>query len=115
MQNITVATVTDDFLSPLPGSSFRQDARAFPSFTIAPNDTLYVAWGNHANGHAVVMVTKSTNDGLTWSTPVVAGDVRGRSGLFSSAGAGGGQKMKVGLFSMDDGPTGAGPPPRGVP
>src|SRR5256712_1267376 len=71
MQNITVATVTDDSVSPLPGSSFRQDARAFTSFTIAPNDTLYVAWGNHADGHAVVMVTRSTNDGLTRSTPAV--------------------------------------------
>src|SRR6266702_991897 len=30
MQNVTVATVTDDFVSPVPGSSFRQDARTFP-------------------------------------------------------------------------------------
>ena len=111
MQNITVATVTDDFLSPLPGSSFRQDARAFPSFTIAPNDTLYVAWGNHANGHAVVMVTKSTNDGLTWSTPVVAGDVSGRSAFFASVAAEGTKNVNVAFLAMDDVPTGTAPAP----
>src|SRR5216684_8200255 len=64
-QNITVATVTDDFVNPAPGSSFRQDARTFPSFSIAPDGTLYVAWSNRTgdptNGHAVVLVTKSTN------------------------------------------------------
>src|SRR6266851_2754896 len=74
MQNITVATVTDDFVNPAPGSSFRQDARTFPSFSIAPDGTLYVAWSNRTgdptNGHAVVLVTKSTNGGLTWSAPV---------------------------------------------
>src|SRR6266849_3368116 len=43
-QNINVALVTDDFLSPVPGTSFRQDARAFPSFAIAPDGNLYVAW-----------------------------------------------------------------------
>ena len=68
MQNITVATVTDDFVSPVPGSSFRQDARSFPSFSIAPDGTLYVALGNRTgdptNGHAVVLVTKSTNGGV---------------------------------------------------
>src|SRR2546427_424320 len=91
MQNITVAVVTDDFVSPAPGSSFRQDARAFPSFTIAPNGTLYVAWSNRSgdptNGHALVQVTKSTDGGRTWTAPVVAGGVGGRRALFSSVAA----------------------------
>ncbi len=77
-QNINVAPVTDDFVSPVPGTSFRQDARAFPSFTIAPDGTLYVAWANRvgdpSGGHAVVLLTKSTDKGMTWSTPVVAGE-----------------------------------------
>src|SRR5712691_4644344 len=76
-QNITVASVTDDFVSPLPGSSFRQDSRTFPSLTIAPNGALHVAWSNHTNGHAVVNVVSSTDGGMTWSTPVTAGDVSG--------------------------------------
>src|SRR5712692_4002739 len=111
--NITVATVTDDFVSPAPGSSFRQDARAFPSFSIASNGTLYVAWGNRTgdptNGHAVVMLTKSTNGGLTWSTPVVAGNVSGRSAFFASVAAGPNNNVNVAFLAMDDKPTGTAP------
>ncbi len=110
-QNITVATVTDDFLSPLPGSSFRQDARTFPSFTIAPNGTLHVAWSNHTNGHSVVMVTKSTNGGLTWSTPVVAGNVTGRSAFFASVAADPNNKVNVAFLAMDDVSAGTAPGP----
>src|SRR3989442_8835682 len=87
-QHITVAPVTDNFVSPAPGSSFRQDARAFPSFTISPDGTLYVAWSNRTDGlttgHALVLLTKSTTGGLTWTIPVVAGDVTLRSPVFAS-------------------------------
>jgi hypothetical protein len=113
MQNITVATVSDDFVNPAPGSSFRQDARTFPSFSIAPDGTLYVAWSNRTgdptNGHAVVLVTKSTNDGLTWSTPVVAGDVSGRSAFFASVAADPSGKVDVAFLALDDKPTGTAP------
>jgi hypothetical protein len=114
-QNITVATVTDDFVSPAPGSSFRQDARAFPSFTIAPDGTLYVAWGNRtgdpANGHAVVMLTKSANGGLTWSAPVVAGDVAGRSAFFASVTTDPSGTVDVAFLALDDVPSGTAPGP----
>jgi hypothetical protein len=113
MQNITVATVTDDFVSPVPGSSFRQDSRSFPSFSIAPNGTLYVAWGNRTgdptSGHAVVLVTKSINDGLSWSTPVVAGDVRGRSAFFASVTTDPSGEVDVAFLALDDVPTGTAP------
>ncbi len=113
MQNITVATVTDDFVSPVPGSSFRQDSRSFPSFTIAPNGTLYVAWGNRTgdptSGHAVVLVTKSTNAGLSWSTPVVAGNVRGRSVFFASVTTDPSGKVDVAFLALDDVPAGTAP------
>jgi hypothetical protein len=112
-QNITVATVTDDFVSPAPGSSFRQDARTFPSLSIAPNGTLYVAWSNRtgdpASGHAVVLVTKSTDDGLTWSAPVVAGDVSGRSAFFASVTTDPSGKVSVVFNALDDVPTGTAP------
>jgi hypothetical protein len=112
-QNITVAPVTDDFVNPVPGSSFRQDARTFPSFSIAPDGTLYVAWSNRtgdpANGHAVVLVTKSTNDGLTWSAPVVAGDVRSRSAFFASVTTDPSGKVDVAFLALDDVPTGSAP------
>ncbi len=112
-QNITVATVTDDFVSPVPGSSFRQDARTFPSFSIASNGTLYVAWANRTgdptSGHAVVLVTHSTDGGLTWSTPVTAGDVTGRSAFFASVAAGPGTNVNVAFLALDDKPTGTAP------
>jgi len=116
--NITVATVTDDFVSPAPGSSFRQDSRTFPSFSIASNGTLYVAWANRTgdpgSGHAVVLLTKSTNGGLTWSTPVVAGDVSGRSAFFASVAAGPGSTVNVAFLALDDVPTGTAPGPNVV-
>ncbi len=108
-QNITAAAVTDDGVNPLPGSSFRQDARTFPSLTVASDGTLYVAWANHKNGHAVVMVTKSATKGLTWSTPVTAGDVSGRSAFFASVSADPNGKVNVGFLAMDDKPTGTKP------
>ncbi len=108
---ITVAPVTDDGVNPLPGSSFRQDARTFPSLTIAPDGTLYLAWSNRTNGHAVVLVTKSTNDGQTWSTSVVAGDVSGRSAFFASVAADPNGKVDVGFLAMDDVPVGTPPGP----
>lgn len=114
-QNITVATVSDDFVSPAPGSSFRQDARTFPSFTIAPNGTLFVAWANRTGdgpgltGHAVVMVTKSIDDGKTWSTPVVAGDVSGRSAFFASVTTDPSNNVDVAFLALDDKADGTAP------
>jgi hypothetical protein len=113
MQNITVATVTDDFVNPVPGSSFRQDARTFPSFSIAPDGTLYVAWSNRTGdptaGHAVVLVTKSTDGGQTWSTPVVAGNVKGRSAFFASVATDPRGNVDVVFQALDDVATGTAP------
>src|SRR5712692_4004200 len=107
--NLTVATVTDDFVSPLPGSSFRQDSRTFPSLSIAPNGALYVAWSNHTNGHAVVLVTHSSDGGLAWSVPAVAGNVSGRSAFFATVAADPGNNVNVGFLAMDDKPAGTAP------
>ncbi len=113
MQNLTVATVTDDFVSPVPGSSFRQDARTFPSFSIAPDGTLYVAWSNRtgdpSSGHAVVLLTKSTDDGLTWSPPIVAGNVSGRSAFFASVTTDPSGNVDVVFQALDDVATGTAP------
>jgi hypothetical protein len=100
-------------VSPLPGSSFRQDARTFPSFSIAPNGALYVAWGNRtgdpSSGHANVLLTKSTDGGLTWSAPVVAGNVSGRSAYFASVATDPGNNVNVVFNAIDDVPTGTAP------
>ncbi len=113
-QPITVATVTDDAISPLPGSSFRQDSRTFPSLSVADNSALYVAWSNRTNGHAVVLVTRSTDAGLSWSAPVVAGDVAGRSAFFASVSADPSGKVNVGFQALDDRPAGTPPGARVV-
>jgi hypothetical protein len=111
--NITVATVSDDGVNPAPGSSFRQDSRTFPSFSIASNGTLYVAWSNRTgdptSGHAVVLVTHSTNGGLTWSAPVKAGDVSGRSAFFASVTTDPSGKVDVAFLALGDVPTGTAP------
>ncbi len=107
--NVTVATVTDDFMSPLPGSSFRQDSRTFPSLSIAPNGALYVAWSNHTNGHAVVLVAHSKNGGMTWSAPANAGDVSGRSAFFATVAADPASNVNVSFLAMDDRPAGTKP------
>jgi hypothetical protein len=113
MQNITVATVTDDFVDPLPGSSFSQFGRVLPSLSIAADGTLYVAWSNRTGdpttGHAVVLVTKSTNGGLSWSTPVVAGNVKGRSAFFASIATDKSGNVDVVFQALDDVPTGTAP------
>jgi hypothetical protein len=116
-QNITVATVSDDFVSPAPGSSFRQDGRVFPSLTVAPDGTLHVAWANRTGdgtgltGHAVVMATTSVDDGLSWSAPVVAGDVPGRSAFFTSTDTDPSGNVDVVFQALDDVPQGTPPGP----
>jgi hypothetical protein len=112
-QNITVAVSTDDFVDPLPGSSFSQFTRLLPSLSIAPNGTLYVAWGNRTGdptgGHAVVLLAQSTDSGLTWSAPVVAGDVSGRSAFVASVAADPNNNVNVAFTALDDVPTGTAP------
>ncbi len=111
-QNITVATVTDDGVNPMPGSSFRQDARIFPSLSVSPGGTLYVAWSNRTNAHSVVQLVKSTDKGQTWSKPVTAGEVSGRSAFFASVAADS-SKVNVVFQALDEVPSGT-PPGAGV-
>ncbi|BCG04605.1 neuraminidase (plasmid) [Paraburkholderia sp. PGU19] len=100
---ITVAAVNDDSL-PLSGTSFRQTGRLFPSLTIGPNGTLYVVWCSHTNNHADVWATRSTDGGMTWSTPVSAGHLDNQSAFFASVAADPKNKDKVSVIfqAMDD-------------
>jgi hypothetical protein len=108
-RGVVVAAVTDDGVDPLPGASFRDLARIYPSLAIAPDGTLYVAWCNHTNGHSVVLVTKSA-DGLTWSAPPVkAGDVSGRSAFFASVTVDPDGLVDVVFQALDDQPPGTAP------
>ena len=107
--NTIVAIVTDDGLSPLPGSSFRQDSRTFPSVSISPNGSLHLVWSNHTNGHSTVMAVHSSDDGRTWSTPIVAGNVAGRSAFFASVTTDPSNNVDVAFLAIDDKPAGTAP------
>src|SRR2546423_10990274 len=80
---VTELMTADALANPLPGASFFP-GHILSSITIAADGTFYDVWGRRSAGHTVVMLTKSTSGGLTWSTPVVAGDVPGRSDIFQA-------------------------------
>lgn len=68
----TVAAITP-IPSPLPGGSFRNNS--FPVVAISPtNGSLYVVWNDYRNGDADIYLTRSTNNGASWSPPVRLND-----------------------------------------
>ncbi len=105
---ITVAPIADDFSFP-GGATFRQLGRILPSFSISPEGTLYLAWAERDAGHTVAVVTKSTDKGSTWSSPMVAGDVTGRSAFFVAVAAGPSDAVHVAFLAMDDVPEDTAP------
>jgi hypothetical protein len=109
-----VATLTDSLINPLPGSSFLSAGRIFPSLTVASDGTLCVAWSVYTQtspttGHGVVLVTKSTDSGLRWSAPVVAGNLSGRSAFFASVMADPSGNVDLAFLALDDQPFGTAP------
>lgn len=110
VRNVAIAVAGDDLTAPLPGSSFRQ-FRAFPSLAIGRKGVLYLGWARRAGGHAVAVLTTSRDAGRTWSRPVTAGDVRGRSAFFVAVAVDPNGRVGVGFLALDDRPTGAPPGP----
>jgi hypothetical protein len=58
---------------PIPGANFRDGS--YPSLGVdqsAGSHTLYDAWAENVGGIGKILVAKSTDGGLTWSSPVVA-------------------------------------------
>lgn len=98
---ITVAAIADEFSFP-GGATFRQLGRVLPSFSIAPEGTLYLAWAERQLGHTSVVLTKSTDKGATWSPPAVAADVPGRSAFFVSVAAAPSNAVHLAFLAMDD-------------
>jgi hypothetical protein len=111
-QNITVSDASSEHLfpAPFPGATF--PINDFPSFSVGTNGTLAAAWTVRTGGHSVVMTTTSTN-GLTWSAPVVAADVPGRSAFFAAVAVDPNGKVNVLASALDDVPDGT-PPGAGV-
>ncbi|MCP4536888.1 MAG: DUF11 domain-containing protein [Chloroflexi bacterium] len=58
----------------LPNSWFRSPA-SLPAFAASPtNGNLYVAWADYGNGDADIYLTRSTDGGDNWATPVRLND-----------------------------------------
>jgi hypothetical protein len=82
-QSRAIALAPSEGPAALPGASFRLSP-TFPSISVGADGTVYVSWTNYLNGHGTVQLTHSTDGGTTWSTPITAGDVRGRSAYFAA-------------------------------
>jgi len=60
----------NDLQDPIPGSNFRDDS--FPSLAVDQGTgAVYVDWANLRNGRGRIVVSKSSDQGSTWSTPTV--------------------------------------------
>ena len=108
----TIAPV-NDMPSPLPGSSFRNDN--FPAADIDQvHGTIYVSWSDYVGGHGKVLLTSSSDGGTSWTTPVTALDVAGRTAFFNGlAVSPDGSRVSVASQALDDRPAGT-PPGAGV-
>jgi hypothetical protein len=112
---VVAAIITDDFInasdfvSPLPGASFTHYPRTFPSLAVGGDGHLYLVWSNYTNGHAVILLTRSTDGGQTWSTPAVAGDVSGRSAFFAAVAVDPSDRVDLVFNALDDKPAGTAP------
>ncbi|MEZ4554183.1 MAG: sialidase family protein [Dehalococcoidia bacterium] len=97
----TVAIIADEFSFP-GGATFRQLGRVLPAFSVSSEGALYLAWAERQLGHTSVVLTKSTDQGATWSTPTVAADVPGRSAFFVSVAAAPSSAVHLAFLAMDD-------------
>jgi len=100
-----------DLPSPLPGSSFRNDS--FPAADIDQvHGTIYVSWADYdaSAGHGKVLLTTSANGGMTWTMPVTALDVEGRTAFFNGVAVSpNGRKLSVASQVLDDVPADTAP------
>jgi hypothetical protein len=64
-----ISTV-NDIPSPLPGATFRDDS--FPTLALG-GSALHIVWSNWNGSNADVVYMRSTNGGVTWSSPATIG------------------------------------------
>ena len=70
---VVVARITP-IPSKLPNGTFRSPA-SLPAFTISPKTgTLFAAWADYRNGDSDIYLTRSADEGRTWSTAVRVND-----------------------------------------
>ncbi len=95
----------NDVPSPFPGASFRTNS--FPMADSDASGNLYVIWADYTNGHSVVKLAKSTDNGASWSVSTAA-NVAGRSAFYASI-ATSGTNVFIGFNAIDDKPAGTAP------
>ena len=95
----------NDIPSPFPGASFRTDS--YPMADIDSSGNLYMVWPDYTNGHSVVKLAKSTDNGANWTVSTAA-DVASRSAFYPAV-AVSGNNVFVGFNAIDDVPTGTAP------
>lgn len=82
-QSLVIAQAPSEVPAALPGASFRISP-GFPSISVGSDGSVYVAWTNYLSGHGTVQLVHSTDRGATWSAPITAGNVPGRSAYFAA-------------------------------
>jgi len=95
-------------LSPLdevPGASFRVDS--FPTADIDNNGNVFVAWTDNKDGHGVITLAKSANNGGTSSLSTAA-DVPDRSAFYPALAASG-KNVFIGFNAIDQVPADTAP------
>ncbi len=76
---------------PLPGNPFFRDAFTGVSWDIAADaNGVYTVWDDYGTGDSNVLFTKSTDGGLTWSSPLRVNDVTQGQQFFSRIAVSGG-------------------------
>jgi hypothetical protein len=68
--NPVAGSVSDD----IRGQSSYTVFPPFPAMVASSGGVVYIAWADHATGDWDVLVSRSVNDGATWSTPVRVAD-----------------------------------------
>jgi hypothetical protein len=106
-----------DLPSPLPGASFR--INSFPMVDIDQKagtaGKILVTWADYtsgaSSGHGVVKLVKSSDKGISWSSPQIVADVIGRTAFYPSVAVNpnNGSKIFIGFNAIDDKPFGTAP------
>ena len=66
---------------PLPGNRYRLDS--FPRMAVsATTSTIFVTWADYRSGDADVLLVRSTNRGISWSSPSRVNDVTANHQIF---------------------------------
>src|SRR5207247_4446511 len=89
---------------PLPGNRYRLDS--FPRMAVsATTGTIFVMWADYRSGDADVLLVRSTNRGISWSSPSRVNDVSTNHQIFPAITTFGG-RVDVAFYDSRNDPAG---------